>query len=69
MNELARPPAAEGLSQDFLSTLVSSLPPFLLWIQVLLSTGASETQVIGLVNLAWSPIICSEKLHHMVERT
>ena len=69
MNELESPTGAEGLSQAFLATTVSFLrPPLLLWIQVL-SSDASETQVIGLVNLAWSPFICSEKLHHMVEKT
>lgn len=61
-------PAAEGLNEDFLATPVSIFS-LLFWIQELLSTVASETQVTGLVNLARSPIICSEKLSHMVGRT
>lgn len=68
MNELLSPVGTEGLKEAFLATPVSIFS-LLFWIQELLSTGASETQVIGLVNLALSPIICSATLHHMVERT
>lgn len=64
------PAGGEGLNQAFLAPSIS----FFFFFLPALASGAvqhsaSETQVMGSVNLAQSPIICSGKLHRVVERT